>query len=346
MNSAQTSSGTSRLRWPDPRRRRVVAGMAFAMAILAAMGLSFAGAAGPSLQDRIDSAESDAGALSDRIDSQTARIASLEEHARQAGARAMELSADIERAEERSRELSAQLAEAERQLDRARAEYGEAVDALERRLVGIYKSESPDYVSVLLSSDGFNDLSTRADYLRALHDADRRVADRVAALRDEIAGTYHHIGDLKRNIEAEAARLNTVRADFESTQAEAKQGIAAVAQARSESQGDLTAVEDQVAELEAEQAEQAEREEAPQEGAPLYEGGPYAIPTYIVICESGGNYRALNPSSGAGGAYQILPSTWHAYGGQGLPHQASPAEQDRIAAMIWRDSGPSAWSCA
>ena len=78
----------------------------------------------------------------------------------------------------------------------------------------------------------------------------------------------------------------------------------------------------------------------------MYEGGPYAIPTDIVMCESGGNYRALNPSSGAGGAYQILPSTWRAYGGQGLPHQASPVEQDRIAAMIWRESGPSPWSCA
>ena len=316
----------------------MVAGAAVAMAILAAMGLSFAGAAGPSLQDRIDSAESNAGQLDDQIDFQIERIASLSEQARQAGVRAMELSAEIERAEDRSRELTVQLTAAERQLDRARAAYGDAVDTLERRLVGIYKSEAPDYTSVLLSSDGFNDLSTRADYLQALHDADMRVADRVAALRDEVAATYREIADLKRDAEAEAARLDTARADFEATQAEAKQAIAAGAVARSESQADRSAVEAQIAELEAEQAEQ--------EGAPLYAVGPYAIPTHIVMCESGGNYRALNPSSGAGGAYQILPSTWRAYGGQGLPHQASPAEQDRIAAMIWRDSGPSPWSCA
>jgi muramidase (phage lysozyme) len=74
-------------------------------------------------------------------------------------------------------------------------------------------------------------------------------------------------------------------------------------------------------------------------------GGPYAIPTYIVMCESGGNYSALNPSSGAGGAYQIIPSTWAAYGGEGTPHTASKAEQDAIAAQIWADSGPSAWVC-
>jgi peptidoglycan hydrolase CwlO-like protein len=318
------------------------AGAAVAMAILAATGLSFAGAAAPSLKDRIDAAESDAGTLTERIDSHTARIASLTVQARQAGVRAMELAAEVERAEDRSRELAAQLTVAERQLDRARAEYADAVEALERRLVGIYKSDTPDYTSVLLDSDGFDDLSTRADYLQALHDADMRVADRVAALREEVAGTYQEIAELKRDAEAEAASLNATRDDFEATQAEAKQRIAAVAEARSESQADLAAVQDEIADLEAEQAEQ----QAEQEGAPLYEGGPYAIPTYIVMCESGGNYRALNPSSGAGGAYQILPSTWRAYGGQGLPHQAPPAEQDRVAAMIWRDSGPSPWSCA
>jgi len=64
------------------------------------------------------------------------------------------------------------------------------------------------------------------------------------------------------------------------------------------------------------------------------------------MCESGGNYHALNASSGAGGAYQILPSTWSAYGGQGAPQDAPKAEQDRIAGEIWADSGPSAWSCA
>ncbi|MFZ0041437.1 MAG: peptidoglycan-binding protein, partial [Solirubrobacteraceae bacterium] len=50
--------------------------------------------------------------------------------------------------------------------------------------------------------------------------------------------------------------------------------------------------------------------------------GGYSIPSGIVDCESGGNYSAVNPSSGAGGAYQILPSTWQAYGGQGSPQDA------------------------
>ena len=73
--------------------------------------------------------------------------------------------------------------------------------------------------------------------------------------------------------------------------------------------------------------------------------GGYSIPASIVMCESGGSYSAYNPSSGAGGAYQILPSTWAAYGGTGSPQTAPPAEQNAIAAKIWAASGPSAWSC-
>ena len=42
----------------------------------------------------------------------------------------------------------------------------------------------------------------------------------------------------------------------------------------------------------------------------------FAIPKAIVMCESGGNYGALNPSSGAGGAYQMLPETYKGLGGQ------------------------------
>lgn len=71
----------------------------------------------------------------------------------------------------------------------------------------------------------------------------------------------------------------------------------------------------------------------------------YSIPSRVVQCESKGNYSAVNSSSGAGGAYQILPSTWRAYGGSGSPQNASKSQQDAIAAKIWAASGSSAWSC-
>jgi soluble lytic murein transglycosylase-like protein len=60
--------------------------------------------------------------------------------------------------------------------------------------------------------------------------------------------------------------------------------------------------------------------------------------------ESGGNPSAVNASSGAGGYYQIMPSTWAAYGGSGAPQTASMSEQTAVAQRIYQSQGPSAWS--
>ena len=115
---------------------------------------------------------------------------------------------------------------------------------------------------------------------------------------------------------------------------------------RLDSQFDLVAGAFDAVPVEVEEVEEAQATEAEAEAeVGRWLGGPYSIPTYIVMCESGGDYGAVNSSSGAGGAYQILPSTWELYGGEGEPQNAPKAEQDRIAAEIWADSGSSAWVC-
>ena len=134
------------------------------------------------------------------------------------------------------------------------------------------------------------------------------------------------IAGVREEAEAAAARLHSVAASRSASLATLKSKIGSW-----------------IHDIEA--AEAASRAEA-ETAVERWLGGPYSIPTYIVMCESGGNYSALNPSSGAGGAYQILPSTWELYGGEGAPHEASKQEQDRIAAEIWADSGGSAWVCA
>jgi septal ring factor EnvC (AmiA/AmiB activator) len=328
-------------------------GGACAVAVIVALGVGLAGAKDPSLSDKINAARSDAGQLSNRVNAQTAQIASLTTQAHQAGARAMELNAQVQNAETRSHLLATQLDTAERDLEQLRGQYADAVKQLDKRLVAIYESDTPDYVTVLLDSNGYDDLSTRADYLQALHSADLRVADKVASLRDEVAGHVHQVADLKQQSDAEAQQLTSAKSSFEASEQAANQSAGAVAQARagtqaslSDAQGQVTSLEQQQAEQQLQQQQQQQSSSGSSSGSAAYLGGSYSIPTYIVMCESGGNYHALNSSSGAGGAYQILPSTWRAYGGQGAPQDAPKAEQDRIAAEIWADSGPSAWSCA
>jgi hypothetical protein len=62
----------------------------------------------------------------------------------------------------------------------------------------------------------------------------------------------------------------------------------------------------------------------------------------IAHCESGGNY-ATNTGNGFYGAYQFTQSTWQSVGGSGNPAAASPAEQDRRAAMLYAQQGAAPW---
>jgi resuscitation-promoting factor RpfA len=65
----------------------------------------------------------------------------------------------------------------------------------------------------------------------------------------------------------------------------------------------------------------------------------------LRMCESSNNYR-INTGNGYYGAYQFDLSTWRSVGGSGYPNQASPAEQDARALILYRMRGWQPWTCA
>jgi len=79
--------------------------------------------------------------------------------------------------------------------------------------------------------------------------------------------------------------------------------------------------------------------------------GAWAIPEAIVMCESHGNFRAVNGSNPnrPAGAYQIITSTWHGYGGGAFAptaDAATPYEQHVVAGRIWAGGrGRGQWAC-
>ena len=75
-----------------------------------------------------------------------------------------------------------------------------------------------------------------------------------------------------------------------------------------------------------------------------YRGAPGSFQSCVIQAESGGNASAVNSSSGAGGLYGFLPSTWQALGFSGLPENASVAEQNAAFQKEYAQSGTSAWS--
>jgi predicted nucleic acid-binding Zn-ribbon protein len=299
------------------------------------------------LEAKVSAARSEASSLVADLQAAQGELAAAEEEAAAASAREEELAGLLATGEERAARLATGVRRTQRRLAAERRRLRRARAALAARLVAIYESGSPSTASVILASGSFDELATRTEYLERIERSDSDLAGRVAQVRSTVAAALERIATLKDKVDAYNERLAAARSEIAGVRQEAEAAAArlhSVAAARSAALTTLKSkIGSWVSDIEAaEAASQAEAEATVER----WLGGPYSIPTYIVMCESGGNYSALNPSSGAGGAYQILPSTWKLYGGQGAPHEASKQEQDRIAAEIWADSGGGAWVCA
>ncbi len=333
----------------SPRAHRAVfallAAAASAAVALGAVALA-SGQTVDGLNSRIAAAREQANQLGAAVQAKIQAAAEARQQAAAAAAREAQLSGILARGQQREAELQAQVDQSQADLKRARAQLHRALAALSERLVAIYESDPPSETELLLNSDGFSDLATRADMLGRIQAADQALAERVKSLKARVADELARVTAAHAQAVAFDQRVAMARDQISAVRASAEQRAAALDAARQQETTALASLhsqvsgwESQVQHLQAVSAAQAQQTV----GNWL---GSWAIPEAIVMCESGGNFRAVNPSSGAGGAYQILPSTWRLYGGQGLPENASPAEQSRIAAEIWADSGPGAWECA
>jgi septal ring factor EnvC (AmiA/AmiB activator) len=312
------------------------------------------------IEARLAAGREEASALAGQLQASQAELASAEAEAARAEHHEERLSGLLAEGEARESKLSGEVAATRRHLAVEKARLGRSRSALARRVVEIYETGVPSETSVLFGSGNYEELVTRDTYLRAINEADTALARRVGEVRGQVRREVLRVAAARRRAVAYDERVAGARegiAAVREAAASSAANLASIAGAREASLGQLKGdIESWTADIEkiraAERKARREAEESEEEAEAAAEeevgrwlGGPYSIPTYIVMCESGGNYSALNPSSGAGGAYQILPSTWELYGGQGEPQNAPKAEQDRIAGEIWADSGPSAWVC-
>ena len=339
---------------------------AFAVAGSAALVYGVAAAHGQSiseLQSKIASAQQQAESLSADVQAKADQVAAAQQQAAAAAQREAELTALLAQGQERSAELAAKVDRTQTHLERVRERLNRALTSLQERLVAIYEGNAPDAAQILLNSRGFEDLANRAELVGRIEKADADLAARVRTLRNEVKDALAAVREAKAEQDAYNARLSDARDQIAAVRANAEAQAANLEAARQQEaaaiqtlQSNVATWENQVQQIQAAQAaaaeQAAEAEQAQEASAASAQQtvaswvGDWAIPQAIVMCESGGNFNAVNPSSGAGGAYQILPSTWRLYGGSGSPQDAPPSEQSQIAAQIWADSGPSAWACA
>jgi septal ring factor EnvC (AmiA/AmiB activator) len=303
------------------------------------------------LQAKVAAARSEAGSLASKLQAAQAELAAAQEQAAAASAREERLADLLAHGEERAARLTGEVRATRRHLVAEKKRLRRARGILSQRLVAIYESGTPSTASVILASSDFEELAARTEYLDRIEQSDSDLARRVEQVRRAITHELKLVAALKAKADAYDERLAAARSEIAAVKQDAEAAafqLHAVATSRSASLASLKSqIGGWVSDIEAAKAAEAEWISAAEaeDEVERWLGGPFSIPSYIVMCESGGNYGAINPSSGAGGAYQILPSTWELYGGQGEPQNAPKAEQDQIAAEIWADSGPGAWVC-
>lgn len=82
--------------------------------------------------------------------------------------------------------------------------------------------------------------------------------------------------------------------------------------------------------------------------APVSTGGMSAFEACVIQHESGGNPTAVNPTSGAGGLFQFLPSTWANLGFAaqypGGAQTAPVSVQDAAFNKLYAEAGTAPWA--
>src|SRR5680860_839232 len=135
------------------------------------------------------------------------------------------------------------------------------VAVLRGRLVAIYESGTPDILSVLVESGGYEELINRTEYLNRINGLDEAVVTRVRDLRDQIKSTVARLRSAKNRIEsardaiaAEEQALASARSAVQSRQAklvsvrrQREAALATISDHEHEIEGDLAALQADIA---------------------------------------------------------------------------------------------------
>jgi murein DD-endopeptidase MepM/ murein hydrolase activator NlpD len=212
-------------------------------------------------RDQIADARHKEGVLSTTIQQFSTRIESLqgEISATQERLERAQQSLDRQRAE--LLEVRDRLEEARDRLERLRRELDTARRVLAARLVEIYKSDSPDALTVVLEADGFGDLLERAEFLERISEQDRSITDRVRGLRDLARDQAVELAELEEQEQLAAERILAERDQIAAAQSQLVSSRDQLASARADKRGALAQVHDSRVALEGDlralEAEQA-----------------------------------------------------------------------------------------
>jgi murein DD-endopeptidase MepM/ murein hydrolase activator NlpD len=255
------------------------------LALAAYLALPLQGLSAPLSQriekkrEQIATARHKEGVLSTTIQQFSNRIESLQGEINATQRRLERAQASLDRQQAELLEVRDRLEQARDRLERLHRELDRARRVLATRLVEIYKSDSPDALTVVLESDGFGDLLERAEFLERISEQDRRITDRVRDLRDQAQKQAVQLAELERQEQLAAERIMAERDQIAAAQSQLVSSRDQLAAARADKRGALAQVRDSrialegdLRALEAEQARVQAALASPAAG-PIRQGG-------------------------------------------------------------------------
>jgi murein DD-endopeptidase MepM/ murein hydrolase activator NlpD len=223
-------------------------------------------------REQIGEAKQKEGVLTTTIQSFSTRIDSLQGEIQATQDRLDRAQSSLDRQKEELLEVRDRLEAARDRLERLRSELATARRLLAARLVEIYKSDTPDALTVVLEADGFADLLERTEFLERISDQDREITDRVRGLRDQAEDQATELAELEEREQLAAERILRERDQIASAQSQLVSSRDQLASARADRRGALAQVRDGRVALEGDlralEAEQARVAAALQGAAP------------------------------------------------------------------------------
>jgi murein DD-endopeptidase MepM/ murein hydrolase activator NlpD len=238
-----------------------------ALAVTAFLVLPMPGSSAPlssrieEKREQIDEKKAQEGVLSTTIERFDTRIDAIQGEISATERRLSRVQGSLDQQKEKLLEVRNRLEEARDRLERLRSELATARRVLAARLVEIYKADSPDALTVILSADGFGDLLERAEFLDRISDQDRQITERVRGLRDTARDQALQLADLEQQEQLAAERILRERDQIAAVEEQLTGARDQLASARADKRGALAQVRDSRVALEGDlkalEAEQA-----------------------------------------------------------------------------------------
>ena len=248
--------------------RLALAALPAAAAALVALLVAAPAAPAEDLQSKLEDKEAKLSHVRERKGVLTTTIshygARIEKLTSEVAALRTEEAAVRERLSAKQAELDSAVEEldvAKKHLAVVKARLKRALVALRERLVAMYETGTPDVLSIILDSNGYDELATRTEYLERIHGMDEAVVGRVRDLRDQVRNTVARLRSAKNRIEAardaiaaEEQALASARQAVQerqstlvATRAEREHALEKISSVEEDLDGDVSAIQGELA---------------------------------------------------------------------------------------------------